>query len=52
MRDEFTCENCGCDHTEENPVTYGPDPYRAEIAGDETPVYMCEECRFQSAQDI
>jgi hypothetical protein len=33
-------------------VTYGPDPFAEEIAGDDTPVWECEECRYQSAMDI
>ena len=46
------CINCGCSDTPENPVTKAPDPYNAEINEDETEVWECENCRYESAQDI
>lgn len=49
MCDEKKC--CSCGKTGDD-VTYGPDPYAEEIAGDPTPVWECEECRYQSAMDI
>lgn len=33
-------------------VTFDSDPYQSEIHGDETPVYLCERCRWESAWDI
>lgn len=36
----------------EGEVTFGPDPFQEEIHGDDTPVWMCEEHRYQSAMDI
>jgi len=42
------CEDCG---TTEN-VTYEPCPYASEIHGDDTPVYLCEDCADARAQDI
>ena len=41
------CINCG------NPeATCGPDPFMDEIHGDDTPVWLCERCRYESAMDI
>jgi hypothetical protein len=37
---------------ETNPVTYGEDPYAAEIADDHTEIWECDNCREQSAMDI
>lgn len=34
------------------PLEYGPDPYAQELWDDETDVWMCAECRDESAQDI
>lgn len=33
-------------------VTYGPDPAAWELYDDDTPVWMCEEHRYQSAMDV
>ncbi len=33
-------------------VTFAPDPFAEEIWGNETPVWMCAEHRYASAQDI
>ncbi len=50
------CENeedkcCKCGKVGED-LTYAPDPFAKEINGDDTPVWECEECRYQSAMDI
>jgi hypothetical protein len=45
------CENAKSGRCK-GPVTYGPDPYRSEINNDNTPVWECEECRYQSRMDI
>jgi hypothetical protein len=42
------CSRCGS----KKKVTFGPDPYQAEINDDHTPYWMCEECRNQSLEDI
>ena len=42
------CISCG---TTKN-VTFGPDPYQSEINDDDTPVWMCDTCREESAMDI
>lgn len=41
------------DYTEDqlNNVTFAPDPYRHELYDDETPVWMCEACRYESYMD-
>jgi len=41
---------CACGGTDE--LEYGPDPYAAEISGDDTPVWECRECHYQSGMDI
>ena len=46
------CEFCGWEHTEDNPVTYGPDPYGYEIHGDDTQYWICDDCQQQSAENI
>jgi hypothetical protein len=48
MSDKPTCITCG---TTEN-LEYGPDPFAEEIHGDDTPVWECEACRYESARDI
>ena len=39
-----------CNTTED--VTYGPDPYDADVNNDSTPVWECGRCRAESAGDI
>lgn len=33
-------------------VTFESNPFAAEIYDDHTPMWMCEECRYQAAMDI
>ena len=33
-------------------VTYGPDPYALEINDDDTDMWLCENCRQESADGI
>ena len=47
--DNHPCCACG---TVGDDVTFGPDPYAEEIGNDDTPVWECENCRHESAQDI
>lgn len=45
--EQENCEQCG------NPdATYAPDPYAEEILDDETPVWLCEQCRADNALEI
>jgi hypothetical protein len=46
------CSHCGCENTEEYPVTKGPDPFQWEINDDKTEVWECRSCRHESAMDI
>jgi hypothetical protein len=46
------CIKCGCSNTKENPVTFGEDPFAAEINDDHTEVWECDDCRRESADDI
>jgi len=47
--DGLKCESCGavC-----GPDDWGPDPYKSDVNGDDTPVMKCPGCRHESAQDI
>ena len=47
-KEEMVCLDCGSDEN----VTFGPDPYMKDIWGDDTPVWMCSNCRYESARDI
>jgi len=42
------CENCKSTKN----VTFEANPYDAEIYNDDTPVWLCEDCRHEKAQDI
>ena len=46
------CIACGCSDTKKNPVTEDPDPFQSEINDDETIVWECDECRYDSAMAI
>lgn len=49
----FPCRDCGCgNHADQDNVTFAPDPYEADLHNDQTPVWMCEECRRQSAREL
>jgi hypothetical protein len=48
-KEEHKCCSCG---KVGDDVTYGSDPYAEEVNGDDTPVWECEECRYQSRLDI
>lgn len=52
MCEEKQCENCELFGTEENPVTYAPNPYTQEMDDDDTCYWMCADCRYESASDI
>ena len=47
-QDDARCESCGT--TED--VVYGADPFAEDVHGDDTPVWMCGNCRYESAMDI
>lgn len=32
-------------------VTFGPDPFSSEIHKDNTPLWLCAECRYLSNQE-
>lgn len=42
------CPRCG----EVKDLWYGPDPYQSDINDDDTPVWQCDDCAYESAQDI
>lgn len=45
---EGVCQSCG---STEN-VTFEADPFMDEIEHDNTPVWLCENCRDESGRDI
>jgi hypothetical protein len=45
------CERCG-EAIPGRDVEFGADPYNLEIGGDDTPLWQCSECAYQSARDI
>ncbi len=45
---EGSCKDCGTLVE----VTFAPEPYEQDLHGDETPVWMCEECREKSAREL
>lgn len=60
---EKHCKSCICENgkpkcsrsyceTPYNNVTFAPDPFSSEINGDETPVWMCEQCRYERAMEV
>ncbi len=42
------CSRCGS----REDVTFEADPFASDMYGDQTPVWMCRECRAQRAADI
>ena len=45
---EKSCEKCG---TFEG-VTFAPDAFQSEIHEDDTPHYLCEDCRAASNDEV
>lgn len=45
---KMTCPDCG----DKTVCTFAPNPYAHDVNGDDTPVWMCENCRSRSAEDI
>lgn len=41
------CENCGAVD-----ATFGADPYAYDVHSDDTPHWLCEQCRYESGRDI
>ena len=50
MSDTEKNECCICGTTEN--LEYGPDPYAQDVNEDDTPVWECGNCRYESVQDI
>ncbi len=50
MTTQEEVEPCGCGSTKD--VVFGPDPYQSEIHGDDTPVWLCEDCYYELCMDI
>ena len=46
------CECCGTYGNWRNPVTYGKDPYEAEINDDYTKIWLCKNCIEDKQGDI
>lgn len=41
------CQTCGS-----LSASFGPDPYNSDVNDDDTPVWLCGECRHESAMDV
>lgn len=52
MKQEETPAICPVCKKPSDNITYAPNPFASEINGDDTPVWMCEDCRYESAMDI
>lgn len=48
----LNCPQCGRPNTPDNPVTFERDPLAYEVYNDDTPVWKCEKCRQESADEI
>jgi hypothetical protein len=42
---------CSCGKVGDD-VTYEPDPFYDEIFGNDTPVWECADCRYESTMEI
>ena len=51
-REIHACKTCGIKEGMGGGVTLAPDPYAEEINNDPTPVWMCQNCRTESAREI
>lgn len=41
----------GCDQPKKD-ITWGADPFNHDVYGDETPIWLCGDCRYQRAMDV
>jgi hypothetical protein len=48
LKAEAKCTYCGT----KVDLIFGPDPYAADIHGDDIPIWACDSCRTESAADI
>lgn len=51
MEHNEKCSKKYCE-TPDSPVSFAPDPFQSEINGDDTPIWECERCRYESSRDI
>jgi hypothetical protein len=43
----------GCNHFFAEPdIEWGPDPFSSEIHDDHTPMWLCDDCRYNSMMEI
>lgn len=45
------CEECGKELPQDE-VTFGPNPFEHEVHDDDTPEWLCEDCRRELARDV
>jgi hypothetical protein len=52
MPKKTLCEgSCGKGYWKKD-LIFGPDPYQEDIHGDDTPVWLCDECHHISYMEI
>ena len=49
---EEKCKECGCKHTDKNPLKLDVDPFTFEMANDNRKHWFCKRCYAQLAGDI
>ena len=48
---KIRCSSCN-NLFEQKDMIYGPDPFREEICGDDDPVWLCDDCHYDSCMEI
>lgn len=49
LKENEPCRQCG---KVGDDVIFAPCPYQSEINDDDTPVWLCEDCRYDNALEI
>jgi len=53
FKDIQVCCSCGKEFSvSSGDIEFGPDPFAEDVHNDPTPVWECEDCRYESAMDI
>lgn len=48
---QIQCDNCG-GFFDLDCIRWGPDPFAEEIRGDDTPLWLCDDCYHESCMEI
>jgi hypothetical protein len=49
INEKHICSNCG---ESNDTVEFGPDPYAQKIEGDDTHIWLCKDCLYESSMAI